>query len=65
MDQGSITMPLGGFGNPTLYDMLNIKFGDLDDCIKQDHLVLGHRGQMKVRFKLGIEKIIPNLCDRL
>ena len=65
VDQGSSTMPLGGFDNPPLYDMPDIKFDALDDCIKQDHLVLSHRGQMKVGFKLGTKKIIPNLCNRL
>ena len=46
-------MPLGGFDKPTLYDMPYIKFYVLDDCIKQDRLVLGHRGQMKARFEFG------------
>ena len=57
MYKGSRTMPLGGFDDPTLYDIGNIKFDALDDCIKQDLLVLTLCGQMKVRFKLGIEKL--------
>ena len=65
VDQASSTTPLGGFDNPPLYDMYDIKFDALDDCIKQDRLVLGHRGQMKVGFKLGKEKTIPYLCNRL
>ena len=65
MDQGSNTTTLGGFDNPPLYDMLNIKPDALDDCIKQDRLILGHHGQMKVGLKVGTKKIIPDLCDRL
>ena len=64
VDQGSSTMPLGGFDNPTLYDMLDIKFDALDDYIKQDHLVLGNHDQMKVRLEFGNEKIIPDVRDR-
>ena len=60
MDQGSSTMPLGGFNNPPLYDMPDIKFNALDNCIKQDRLVVGNHGHMKVRLEFGTEKIIPD-----
>ena len=65
LDKGFGTTPLGGFDNPTLYDMANIKFDALNDCIKQDCLVLGHYGQMKVGFEFGTKKIMPGLWDRL
>ena len=65
MDKGSGITPLGGFDNPTLYNMANIKSDVMNDCIKQDHLVLGYCGHMEARFEFGTKKVIPDLRDRL
>ena len=65
MDKGFGTTPLGRFNNSTLYDMANIKSDALNDCIKQDRLILGYYGQMRVGFEFGIKKIILDLRHRL
>ena len=61
VDKGSDTTPMGGFDNPTLYDMANIKYDALTYHIKQDRLVLGNCRHVKDRFEFGAKTIIPDL----
>ena len=65
MDKVSGIMPFGGFYNPHLYDMANIKSDALNDRIHHDRFVPGHGRHMKVGFEFGTKKVILDLWDRL